>query len=95
MHMCNAWPSYPTTFRFLGLASVYYSLQYLSLADVTVLGFLAPMCTAMTGSFFLKESFGLKEGLASCKTAFLLKLCNSLIESNSVQSSRCGAHRTT
>ncbi|KAJ7641429.1 hypothetical protein FB45DRAFT_825652 [Roridomyces roridus] len=50
---------------FIGLFSVYFSLQYLSLADVTVLGFLAPMCTAMTGSFFLKENFTLKEGLAS------------------------------
>ncbi|KAJ7646890.1 hypothetical protein FB45DRAFT_986877 [Roridomyces roridus] len=50
---------------FMNIFSVYFSLQYLSLADVTVLGFLAPMCTAVTGSFFLKETFTWKEGLAS------------------------------
>ena len=37
--------------RFLGVFGVYYSLQYLSLSDATVLTFLAP------GAFFLGENF--------------------------------------
>ncbi|KAF9005109.1 hypothetical protein BDQ17DRAFT_1240680 [Cyathus striatus] len=42
---------------FFGLFGVYYSLQYLSLSDATVLTFLAPLCTAYAGALFLKETF--------------------------------------
>ena len=45
----------PDANRFFGLFGVYYSLQYLSLSDATVLTFLAPMCTAVAGAIFLKE----------------------------------------
>ncbi|EKM52076.1 uncharacterized protein PHACADRAFT_262535 [Phanerochaete carnosa HHB-10118-sp] len=46
---------------FLGLFGVYYSLQYLSLADATVLTFLAPILTTFTGSMFLGERFSWKQ----------------------------------
>ncbi|EKM51176.1 uncharacterized protein PHACADRAFT_213054 [Phanerochaete carnosa HHB-10118-sp] len=43
-------------FGFFGLFGVYYSLQYLSLSDATVLTFLAPMFATVTGALFLGES---------------------------------------
>jgi len=49
---------------FIGLFCVYYSLEYLSLSDATVLTFLAPMCTALSGALFLKEKFAFKEAMA-------------------------------
>ena len=53
--------------RFVGLFGIYYSLQYLSLTDATVLTFLVPMCTAMTGAFFLGEKFSRREVFAGRK----------------------------
>ncbi|KAI0631710.1 EamA-like transporter family-domain-containing protein [Trametes polyzona] len=50
---------------FVGLFGTYYALQYLSLSDTTVLSFLTPMCTAVTGALFLKEEITLKQSLAS------------------------------
>ena len=49
---------------------MYYSLQYLSLSDATVLSFLAPMCTAVTGALLLKEELTLRQVIASseCQT---------------------------
>ncbi|KAJ7673434.1 hypothetical protein B0H17DRAFT_1083027 [Mycena rosella] len=55
---------------FIGLNGTYFSLQYLSLSDVTVLSFLVPICTAMSGSFFLKETFTRKEALAGLCSLF-------------------------
>ncbi|KAF9478764.1 DUF6-domain-containing protein [Pholiota conissans] len=49
---------------FFGLFGVYYSLQYLSLSDATVLTFLAPMCTAIAGSLLLGENFTRREAVA-------------------------------
>ena len=53
--------------RFFGIFGVYYSLHYLSLSDATVLTFLAPMCTAMAGAFFLGEKISLREVFAGRK----------------------------
>jgi drug/metabolite transporter (DMT)-like permease len=50
--------------RFFGLFGVYYSLQYLSLSDATVLTFLAPLTTAIAGALLLGESFTLKQASA-------------------------------
>lgn len=50
--------------RFFGLFGVYYSLQYLSLSDATVLTFLAPMCTAVTGAVLLHEQLSWREAFA-------------------------------
>ncbi|GLB42723.1 putative eamA-like transporter family protein [Lyophyllum shimeji] len=50
---------------FFGLFGIYYSLQYLSLSDATVLTFLAPLCTGIAGAIFLKEKYTKKEALAS------------------------------
>jgi hypothetical protein len=50
--------------RFFGLFGIYYSLQYLSLSDATVLTFLAPLCTAVAGALILKETFKLGEAVA-------------------------------
>jgi drug/metabolite transporter (DMT)-like permease len=49
---------------FVGLFGIYYSLQYLSLSDATVLTFLAPFTTAIAGAIFLNESFTRREALA-------------------------------
>ncbi|KIM44306.1 hypothetical protein M413DRAFT_378913 [Hebeloma cylindrosporum] len=49
---------------FFGLFGIYFSLQYLSLSDATVLTFLAPMCTAVAGSLLLGEDFTRKQALA-------------------------------
>ncbi|KAI0694045.1 EamA-like transporter family-domain-containing protein [Cytidiella melzeri] len=49
---------------FFGLFGVYYSLQYLSLSDATVLTFLAPMFTIATGAFFLGEKANWKQAVA-------------------------------
>ncbi|KAI0704155.1 hypothetical protein C8Q76DRAFT_801904 [Earliella scabrosa] len=51
-------------FGFFGIFGVYYSLQYLSVTDATVLQFLSPMFTAIAGALFLHESFSWREGFA-------------------------------
>ncbi|KAF8694674.1 hypothetical protein AX14_001957, partial [Amanita brunnescens Koide BX004] len=51
-------------FGFIGLFGIYYALQYLSLSDSIVLTFLVPLCTAIGGSFFLKEKFRIGDALA-------------------------------
>ncbi|KAF8063349.1 hypothetical protein FPV67DRAFT_238316 [Lyophyllum atratum] len=50
---------------FFGVFGIYYSLQYLSLSDATVLTFLAPLCTGISGAIFLKERYTKREALAS------------------------------
>ncbi|KAH8105246.1 EamA-like transporter family-domain-containing protein [Cristinia sonorae] len=55
---------------FFGLFGVYYSLQYLSLSDATVLTFLAPMCTIVTGAIFLKEVITWKQAAAGLCSLF-------------------------
>ncbi|KAF8174539.1 drug/metabolite transporter superfamily, partial [Pholiota molesta] len=49
---------------FFGLFGIYYSLEYLSLSDATVLTFLAPMCTAIAGALLLGEKFTRREAIA-------------------------------
>lgn len=49
---------------FFGLFGIYYSLQYLSLSDATVLTFLAPLCTAVAGALLLGEQFTRRQALA-------------------------------
>ncbi|KXN91325.1 hypothetical protein AN958_01300 [Leucoagaricus sp. SymC.cos] len=49
---------------FFGLIGIYFSLQYLSLSDATVLTFLAPLCTAASGALFLGEKFSRREAFA-------------------------------
>ncbi|KIM44302.1 hypothetical protein M413DRAFT_443310 [Hebeloma cylindrosporum] len=48
----------------VGLFGIYYSLQYLSLSDATVLTFFTPTCTAIAGAIFLGESLKLQEAMA-------------------------------
>ncbi|CBQ70974.1 conserved hypothetical protein [Sporisorium reilianum SRZ2] len=48
---------------FFGLFGLYYSLQYLSLADATVLTFLGPLATGLLGFLVLSEPFTLRETL--------------------------------
>ena len=54
-------------FSFASIFGLYYSLVYLPLSTATVLTFLVPFCTAISGALFLKETFHLKEGLAGGK----------------------------
>ncbi|KAM5541611.1 hypothetical protein V8D89_004801 [Ganoderma adspersum] len=51
-------------FGFGGIFGLYYSLQYLSLSDATVLQFLSPMFTAIAGAVFLHEAFSWREAFA-------------------------------
>ena len=68
------------TFSSIGLFGMYYSLQYLSLSDATVLTFFIPTCTAISGAIFLGEKFKLREAIASCKCfQLLLKIDESLM----------------
>ncbi|EAU83500.1 integral to membrane protein [Coprinopsis cinerea okayama7 len=53
---------------FFGLFGIYYSLQYLSLSDATVLTFLSPMCTAVTGALLLGETLTKRQALAGGKS---------------------------
>jgi len=46
---------------FVGLSGLYFSLQYLSLSDATVLTFITPILTGFSGAFFLREPFSLKQ----------------------------------
>jgi hypothetical protein len=55
--------------RFIGLSGGYFSLQYLSLSDATVLTFLAPILTAFSGAIFLKETLSLKDMCAGCMSS--------------------------
>ncbi|KAH7923214.1 DUF6-domain-containing protein [Leucogyrophana mollusca] len=55
---------------FFGLFGMYYSLQYLSLADATVLTFLNPLTTAIAGYLILKENYSKKEALAAICSLF-------------------------
>ncbi|KIJ97898.1 hypothetical protein K443DRAFT_681172 [Laccaria amethystina LaAM-08-1] len=49
---------------FFGLFGIYYSLQYLSLSDATVLTFVAPLCTTVAGALLLGENFTHRQALA-------------------------------
>ncbi|KAG5651370.1 hypothetical protein H0H81_008904 [Sphagnurus paluster] len=55
---------------FFGLLGIYYSLEYLSLSDATVLTFLAPICTGIAGALFLKEKYSTKQALAAVFSLF-------------------------
>ncbi|OJA11336.1 hypothetical protein AZE42_04935 [Rhizopogon vesiculosus] len=50
---------------FFGLFGMYYSLQYLSLADATVLSFLFPLSIALGGHFILKEPYSKHQAFAA------------------------------
>ena len=58
--------------RFFGLSGLYFSLQYLSLSDATVLTFLTPILTGFSGAIFLKEPLSLKELLAGGKHSYVI-----------------------
>ncbi|KAG9075928.1 hypothetical protein FS749_012343 [Ceratobasidium sp. UAMH 11750] len=49
---------------FFGLSGLYYSLQYMSLSDATVLTFLSPNVTAALGFLFLREAVSWKQAAA-------------------------------
>ncbi|KAG2113494.1 integral membrane protein DUF6 [Suillus discolor] len=49
---------------FIGLCGLYLSLQYLSIADATVLTFLTPITTAVTGSLLLREGYSVIQAVA-------------------------------
>ena len=60
-------------YRFGGIFGLYYSLQYLSLSDATVLQFLSPMFTAIAGAVFLHEAFSWREAFAGCTSTSPLR----------------------
>lgn len=49
---------------FFGLVGLYLSLQYLSVADATVLTFLTPLTTAVAGCVLLKEGYSFTQAVA-------------------------------
>ena len=75
--------TYPAR-RFIGLSGNYFSLQYLSVSDATVLQFLAPMCTGIAGALLLKEHFSREQAFASRKSlhwhpAFQVPQCENAV----------------
>ncbi|KAG6828957.1 hypothetical protein H0H92_006184 [Tricholoma furcatifolium] len=64
---------------FFGLFGIYYSLQYLSLSDATVLTFLAPLFSGIAGAIFLKENYTKAQALASSRLRLILAHPPSLI----------------
>ncbi|KAF9242858.1 hypothetical protein BU15DRAFT_72509 [Melanogaster broomeanus] len=50
---------------FFGLFGHHYAVQYLSLADATVLTFLSPLVTGVVGYLIMKESYSTRQALAS------------------------------
>jgi hypothetical protein len=46
---------------FFGLFGFYYALQFLSLSDATVITFLTPSVTAVSGAVFLREKLRMAE----------------------------------
>lgn len=55
---------------FLGLVGLYSSLQYLSVADATVLTFLTPLTTAVAGCVLLKEGYSVTQAVAGVFSLF-------------------------
>lgn len=51
---------------FFSVYGGYVALQRLKLTDVTAIGFLSPICTAIMGAIFLGEHFRLREAVAAC-----------------------------
>lgn len=51
---------------FFGVYGTYFALQYLNLADATVIGFIQPIMTSILGAVFLGEVFVYKEAVAAC-----------------------------
>ncbi|KAH6904974.1 integral membrane protein DUF6 [Coprinopsis sp. MPI-PUGE-AT-0042] len=54
----------------IGLYGIYFSLQYLSLSDATVLTFLSPICTAIAGAVFLGEHLRISQLVAGLLSLF-------------------------
>ncbi|KAI6001079.1 integral membrane protein DUF6 [Pisolithus orientalis] len=55
---------------FFALFGTYYALQYLSLGDVTALGFTGPIFTGIAGRLFLGETYSKREAVASFFSLF-------------------------
>lgn len=55
---------------FLGLVGLYLSIQYLSVADATVLTFLTPLTTAITGCVLLREGYSATQAVAGVCSLF-------------------------
>ncbi|KAG0706475.1 hypothetical protein DFH29DRAFT_901191 [Suillus ampliporus] len=50
--------------RFFGLCGLYLSIQYMSVADATALGFLKPIIAGVAGCILLKERYSVKQAVA-------------------------------
>jgi len=84
--------------RFFGLSGMYWSLQYLSVADATILVFLTPLTTAVAGAVFLKEGYSVKQAVAGGESCDLpVIVCDYLrrFQISSFQFTRCCPHRQT
>ncbi|KAG7093761.1 hypothetical protein E1B28_007410 [Marasmius oreades] len=55
---------------FFGVFGIYQALEWISLSDATVLTFLAPLCTAISGSIFLNETFSRSQAVAGLTSLF-------------------------
>ncbi|KAG9047128.1 hypothetical protein FS837_002959 [Tulasnella sp. UAMH 9824] len=67
----RGWLNFRGIVGFFGLFGGYYSVQYISLSDATVIGFLSPFATAFLGRIILKEAFSRKEACAAARPSFL------------------------
>ena len=66
------------------VSGMYFSLQYLSLSDATVLTFIAPILTGFSGAVFLNESLSIGEVLAG-RTHLIYTHCDFYSPYNSMQ----------
>jgi len=53
--------------RTMGLFGLYFSLQYLSLSDATVLTFMVPTTTALAAAILLKEVYTIQQAMSGRK----------------------------
>ena len=53
--------------RTMALFGLYFSLQYLSLSDATVLTFMVPTTTALAAAMFLKEMYTIQQAMCGRK----------------------------
>lgn len=70
--------------RFLGLVGLYSSLQYLSVADATVLTFLTPLTTAVAGCVLLQEGYSVTQAVAGGERYALTSLVRGYLEASLV-----------
>ncbi|KAF9234437.1 hypothetical protein BU15DRAFT_79045 [Melanogaster broomeanus] len=80
---------------FFGLFGHHYAVQYLSLADATVLTFLSPLVTGVVGYLIMKESYSTRQALASPFRGVVLIARPPFLFGNSLSGNEGSNHSAT